>query len=167
MMSVAPANFTLKREQRRIYKHSRYKTILHLAWRESLIKMATKTTIHFYGGELYDDQGNAISLVTNESTSYYPDQNWQLNGTFTISLQRYFDVNLNLVLAIPKQKIADLTNQKLAKSPQVFKYFKLLQSRRTRSKEINYIDHPLYGVLFKITPIDQEFSEPPDQFSEN
>jgi hypothetical protein len=29
----------------------------------------------------------------------------------------------------------------------------LKQTRRMRSKEVNYIDHPMFGVVVKVTPL--------------
>ncbi|MBS0351525.1 MAG: hypothetical protein JSR33_10145, partial [Proteobacteria bacterium] len=31
--------------------------------------------------------------------------------------------------------------------------FNLIQNLRMKSEELNYIDHPLYGVLIKIIPL--------------
>src|SRR3990167_7883938 len=52
-----------------------------------------------------------------------------VNGTLKLSVRRYFDLTIDLLFASSD------------------KYFRLQQSRRMRSNELNYIDFPLYGVL--------------------
>jgi hypothetical protein len=33
-------------------------------------------------------------------------------------------------------------------------YFELNESRRMRSKELHYLDHPAMGIIVKITPVE-------------
>lgn len=142
--------FLLKNEQVRLSNAPSYQTLLHLAWFESLEQLEKSSTIQLYGGRLFDAQGNILDTVTDESATYSNEQNWEMNGTITIDLARYFDLNFKLLFALPYQQVKQL--DRVSTVDQRFSYFLLEESRRTKSNELNYIDHPLYGVLMRITP---------------
>ena len=63
----------------------------------------------------------------------------QLQGHVGVTLGRYLHVNTHLWL-LP--------------DPNSREYAVLQESRRMRSNELHYVDHPLMGVLIKITPIE-------------
>lgn len=153
LQKVSPSHFILGAEQNRIVKFSPYKIVLHMAWRESFVKLNQLTKIHLYGGQLYDNNGRVIQTVVDESLPYSPTQNWQLNGKVALRLDRYFNMNFNLLFALPNGQVAALKSDNLSINPNQFTYIHLTENRRLRSQELNYIDHPLYGVLFKIVPV--------------
>ena len=61
-------------------------------------------------------------------------------GTLSLRLQRYFDVSFDLFFDAPSA----ITHSG---------YLRLQQTRRMRSDELNYIYHPLYGILMKISRV--------------
>ncbi len=61
----------------------------------------------------------------------------EIQGTVKVSLARFLHLDLNLVLRDGDQK------------------YQLQQSRRMRSNELHYIDHPMFGVIVIITPVTQ------------
>lgn len=150
---IDSSNSQLKREFTQIRKTSPYKIILHASWQESLAQLDRKTTFHLYGGKLYDSEGRYIDSNVTESIPFDQTQQWELNGTVTVKLDRYFDFDFNLLFAEPYEILSQLSDKVDNMENQTFKYFKLEQTRRTRSTLLNYIDHPLYGILFKVTPI--------------
>jgi hypothetical protein len=155
--TVPSDDFVLKEEENRIKKYSHYKILLHVAWQESLFKLAKPSVIHLYGGRIFDDQGNVIKTIMDESEPFDNNQNWEMNGTVSINLKRYFDLGFNLLFAMPYQQARDLADDDQTLS-QPFVFISLNQTRRTKSGELNYIDHPLYGILFKIVPTDKIYS---------
>jgi hypothetical protein len=71
-----------------------------------------------------------------------------LDGTATLGLQRYLYLTLDLVL-LPEPLPPDL-----AARPEgtTFGGFRLTETRRMRSKELHYFDHPVFGVVALVTP---------------
>ena len=71
-----------------------------------------------------------------------------LDGTAALGLQRYLYLTLDLVL-LP----ADLATEfaPLAEGT-TFSGFRMTETRRMRSKELHYFDHPQFGVVVLITP---------------
>lgn len=58
-------------------------------------------------------------------------------GTVTVSLGRYLHVDLDLIYQDDSGR------------------FRFTSHRRMRSNEIHYLDHPMFGVLVLITPLEQ------------
>lgn len=77
-------------------------------------------------GQLYHLYGGKID-----------DNTWQVSGTLALNLQRYFDAHFNLQFYNPTNNTS----------------YKVNQIQRMKSNELNYIDHPLYGILIKIVPL--------------
>lgn len=147
---LSPEEFLLNNEQLRLSNDPSYQTLLHLAWFEPLEQLAKPSTVQLYGGRLFNAQGNTLDTVIAESATYSNEQNWEMNGTITVDLGRYFDLNFKLLFAVPYNQVKQLDRGSAV--DQRFSYFLLDESRRTKSNELNYIDHPLYGILMRITP---------------
>ena len=149
----AKDKLSLNNEQKRMIKNLNYKILLHTAWIIPAQKLANTMTLHLYGGQAFDASGAPIAMVTDESLPYTQANTWQLNGTMTISLQRYFNLGFNLIFAEPSSLINSISNSGyFSNNSDPYVYFKLHQIRRMRSNELNYIGHPLFGVLVKIMP---------------
>lgn len=81
----------------------------------------------------------------------------KLNGWMEITLGHYFDVHVNLLLTVPTAILRQLSaNGYFSKWSQPNFTFQLSQNRRMRSNELNYLEHPLMGMLIKITPVKNE-----------
>jgi hypothetical protein len=141
---------TLKDTIYRLPKHN-YPVLLTLSWQQHMWPAADTKPIHIYGGNAYDASGNLLSQSQTEDLDFSQFPVWELNGDITISMNRYFNCRFNLLFSEPLKTISPLDkNNYFANTQNPFIYFHLLQTRRTRSKEINYIDYPLYGVIFTI-----------------
>lgn len=95
-----------------------------------------------------------IHLLTFEEQSSNPVT--AMNGTIDITLNRYFNVAIDLLFSEPVYNLTSIiSSQEIEKNfhniVNGVAYFQLKQNRRMKSDELNYIDHPLYGILIKIT----------------
>ncbi len=150
------AKFTLNKAAYKIKNTPGYQVLMHIAWIQPIMNSRFKIPIHIYGGNAYNSNGSTTSFSSNEGTPYYNQSNWQLDGTVNISVMRYFNVQFNLLFKEPLAELNALaTNNYFRDLNTGLVNFRLLQTRRTRSKELNYIDFPLYGILFKITRLKQ------------
>lgn len=125
---LTPQAFTMNKEQRILSNQPNYQVLLHTAWKQ----------------QVYEPRdAQALQIANNEQG---------LDGTVTVSVRRYLRVNFNLYFAMPADQLSAVVGNEYSNATQDgFAYFHLVQSRRMRSNEINYIGHPLYGVLIKIT----------------
>ncbi len=120
---LPPSNWRLKTIQQSLISNHD-PIILHLAWQEKMNGLRTRRVFHLSGGETY---GNELP---------------QLNGLLSIKLQHYFDIYFNLQFLMP----IDTSNSALVR-------YNFSQKLRMRSNELNYIDHPLYGIFIEIFPL--------------
>lgn len=156
---LAPSYFLMQREQARISKQARYQVLLHLAWRQQIRHPRHARPIHIFGGNAYNSSGKVIASNLNGNAPYDSNAIWQVDGTFRISVRRYFDVNANLLFTVPTSQLSRISKTGDFDNIQgKFAYFRLLQSRRMRSKELNYIGYPLYGILVKVIPLKEKKS---------
>lgn len=126
-----PAN-DLEHEKKILQRNPAYKILLDAHWQE---------TWHGENGSI------TIPLVGGNNQSH-------VQGAMTITLGHYFDVDTKLTLEEPTtvlQKLA--TNGFFTHWNQPYFNFQLSENRRMRSNELNYLNHPLMGVLIKIIPI--------------
>jgi Peptidoglycan-binding protein, CsiV len=129
---VAPNHWQLAPLQQSLKKNGDT-ILLHTAWTTSATQARQGETIHLQGNQ---DNSNA------------------LNGILGVRLDRYFNITLNLQFSVPWQSLANLHLTNIEHNPNDSNViFRLSQDLRMRSDELNYIDHPLFGVLIKIIPL--------------
>jgi len=78
----------------------------------------------------------------------------KINGTVTVSLSRYLHMALKLNYYNPDVYLAE---QVALQKPDeaLINTFMMKQSRKMRSKEVHVFDHPYFGVIATITPIER------------
>lgn len=133
---LPPNDWKLNKIVKRLSNHG-YTIIFHVAWIQD-----------FFAKFNYP-----IHLFIPEHASSTPTTT--MNGTIDITLNRYFNVAIDLILGEPINDLTSVISSKaLEKNFYNIKhgvaYFQLKQNRRMKSDELNYIDHPLYGILIKI-----------------
>lgn len=85
-----------------------------------------------------------------------PEQ--RMSGTLKLVLSRYLHINTDLVYREP---VSDSETKQLDSTPvdaSTFSFepryqaYHMKQSRRMRSRELHYLDHPLFGMAILVTP---------------
>ena len=111
-------------------RSSRYRPLLHVGWRLPGLghDAARPARIAPYLG-----QGREGIVV---------------RGTVKVSLARYLHLELDLLYDRPRNDTATSPDEAVPTQ------FRLRSKRRMRSKELHYIDHPMFGVLVLITPVE-------------
>ena len=89
----------------------------------------------------------------SEEEPSYPEE--QVSGYLSIRLTNYFNTKLELLVTEPRGNVSsDLRDGANPCDSSGNCYFRFDSTRRTRSKVLNYLDHPMYGALLLVTPID-------------
>ena len=129
-----------------------YQVIEHSAWLQSISKYKEFTVpVTIQGNRWFNKNG---TLITNKNSQNTQELIPELTGNVTIKLNRYFNTSLNLILNIPTKLLPKMKNSDhINKKTSEFYQFHMNQVRRTRSGELNYFDHPLFGVIFKISKV--------------
>jgi len=123
--------------------------VLNIAWVQSAVE--TNHWIHIYGGQAYNNKGQALENAPNVNTVEPIDnaQYWELNGRIQISYNRFFNIGLRLYLTIP-QAMGDIDAEKYNLIP-LYSY-PLISFHRSKPDQMTYFDHPLFSALVLISP---------------
>jgi hypothetical protein len=171
---VPTSDFKLKQTERRLANHALFKPVFHGAWRMPISSARYQKPIHIFSGENFALNKN----IDNNET--HADK-WAIDGNLKIYLNHFLYVNSQLIVRketrekIPEENIeeeaADLgmDNQKeeggveiVEESKQatrsdetrvVIKEMLFDQTRKMRSEEIHYFDHPMMGMIIQIRKI--------------
>lgn len=112
-------------------RSSSYRPLLHKAWRQTVSKSR-----------------RAVVLPENTSSA----SGDSVSGTVIVTKGRYLHLNLDLILnTVPDTAFIGEDYRFGSPATQI----KLQQKRRMRSRKLHYIDHPRFGVLALITPVEQ------------
>lgn len=139
-----------------------YTLLLHTAWRQPITE--SSQAIYFQAGRPYQ------TAEANVDAAFYPNFSgttgaYELEGLLKLRKGRFIHADMDFVLQEPA-KVDNTT----ANSHTVWllnrdrwqpdtnvqlQSFRVQQSRKMRSKELHYIDHPALGVLIRIAPVEQ------------
>ena len=162
-MALPPEKSRMVKEWDALKKSSRFEPLAYIAWLQPpfergaapLVRIASPAAPApdpaLVASEPAAPAFGAVTATTVDALPpipALPPLRIPLDGTATLGLQRYLYLTLDLVL-LP----ADLPANPTA-SPEgtTFGGFRLTETRRMRSKELHYFDHPLFGAVALITP---------------
>ena len=169
----------------RLSSSPKYDVVLHIAWRQPTFDEDKAIPVFVYNGMLSPDpvtQPTSNPGFDSQYYDYYVDgmasgpQYYWLSGTLKLSVSRYlhFETDLHMKQRITRQEVIEQSPPPgensgfgsffgMAKEltpitieRPVLQDYRFFESRRMRSKEIHYFDHPLMGVIVKVTPYELE-----------
>lgn len=180
---LGPTELTLTEAVERMRLSSRFEPLLHVGWRQPGMPLENAIPVYLHaspaiptgsdGGESGVESADATpgpAVLTEEP---------RLEGTVALKLGRYLHLDTDLVYRLPRTDVAeaeiatassisldpaaglsagaDFPPEALAEPP--MQAFLMDESRRMRSGELHYLDHPLFGLVARVTPY--ELPEPP------
>jgi hypothetical protein len=151
-----------------------YDPLIHIAWRQPGLGPDDAVAVHIHGGvngtaaAKEDDEGEGAATeappaeaVETPATEELADTGVEgppapfIDGTIKLIRKRFLHVEADFLYRAPY--IDDPANRLTREQwPQAFR---LTESRRMRSRELHYLDHPMFGILIIATPY--EPPEPP------
>lgn len=123
---LPPGQHLLGAEAARLARSGRLEPLLHLAWRQPGLEPGRAGPVYLRSAETVD---GALP---------------RLEGTVTITRQRYLHADLDLLLR--DHRFVPGAGSLFDKRPG----YRFVEHRKMRSGELHYIDHPLAGALIKI-----------------
>lgn len=156
--------YRLRKEAKAIESSETRQLLLHTAWRQPGLDKEKAIAIHIDKTLEQDQEQNQSThdtapLYNSSLGSYYPDNNTtrtstnKLEGFIKIILSRYLHVDANLQYKTLQYKTPTsffITEDFDSLTQPII--YRLKQTRRMRSKELHYLDHPILGMLTLITP---------------
>lgn len=147
----------MKRKLKQLQKSSRYEPLIHLSWRQPGLGPDDAEAVHVHGGVngTIDAKNLAISPSTPQADEVEGPPAPLIDGTIKLIRKRFLHVEADFLYRAPF--IEDKGNLLAHKQwPQAFR---LQESRRMRSREIHYLDHPMFGVLILASPYEAPVDE--------
>jgi len=152
-----------------------YRIILHSAWRQPGLSKSEAINVkinHIIPTQSnnIDDQTNEQNLNTSnmfiteqadideqETASHNEIMNtnktYVLSGYVKLILSRYLHLQIDLIYHEMQNDVFDqFTNDVFIEESLLPDIFHIQQTRRLRSKELHYIDHPVISIIALITP---------------
>lgn len=147
---LSPSQFTLTGVLNKLNAQGGYRVMAHTAWRQPALSNNQTEAVRIFGG-------NILGQDTNGPT-------YEFEGLVTFKKSRYLHVEADLVLrektsgggygnyASPQELgLLDYDRGARYKAPS-YTRFRLTQSQRVRSNKLYYYDHPLMGMIVKVSP---------------
>ena len=152
-----PTQWQLNKAAARIKRSRFYNLLEHTAFVVTTADLNNGILVHLNSLDDIEQTSNTTPKQTNNTTPEQ-DSNTDLqasnNGLLAIKLDHYFNLKFNFVLAIPTINLDNIYSAwNDNKYWGDYSYFHFLAERRMRSREINYIDFPLMGIIVLITPL--------------
>ena len=161
----------LKDAARKLSTSGSYRVLIHAAWRQPLNKTGKGPLIH-----LHSSTGTTTNFQPSRPSDGaampppLPTEQEPLDGMVQVVLSRYLHLNVDLLLHKPyiakntaattaASAVTTISGPSTSVAMNVsaplptFLTYRLTNSRRMRSNEIHYIDHPALGVIAHITPV--------------
>ena len=144
----------LSRALSRLQNSSRYRIIHATAWAQPGLPEKSASPVRIQAGRRYAIPPtipgvSALPVFTpaEQATGFADNVLYELDGRIKVSLSRYLDVDTDLVFrdnALPSGSDS---------AAQSFHAFRLTEFRRMKSSTIHYLDHPIFGVVISIEPL--------------
>jgi len=139
--------YRLKDEEQKLLGSDKYEVLLHTGWRQPGLMKEQAIPVHIHTP--------VAAITTDGGMAPAQPAPLRLDGVMNLSLARYLHLDVDLLYrpADAQQSTGDsgFFGNSAPATPQVYR---LQESRRMRSKELHYIDHPMFGVIALVTPYD-------------
>lgn len=164
---LPPKGYELNNRAYALKKNRRYRLLLHTAWFQPAQESGQTKAVYLhdylpipYLKDRFPPRAGAMGPFHQ-----------QLFGLMRLRISRYLHVDLDLTYRIPQevqynaQRDALMETITLAPEDNRFVFtsepvttvaqrsYRLRESRRIKSKEVHYFDHPLFGVLLYVKPL--------------
>ena len=153
-------------EAKLLTESKNYRILLHSGWRQPGMDVDTALPVHISQSFIVDEAGKNLAANTAPVSSPVVNQIQTrsiLDGYIKVILSRYLHMDVKLAYTtkiplttetiIPAQTL-DSTEIVPVGPPKPVVYY-LEETRKMRSKEVHYLDHPVLGVVLLATPVEQ------------
>lgn len=162
---TATNQFQLQEEAKLLTESKNYRILLHTGWRQPGMDVDTALPVHITQSFIVDEAGKSLAANTAPVRSPVINQiqtRSTLNGYIKVILSRYLHMDVKLAYTtkiplttetvIPAQTL-DAQDTVPVGPPKPVVYY-LEETRKMRSKEVHYLDHPVLGVVLLATPFE-------------
>lgn len=120
-----------------------YRVLFHTTWKQAAVDSSAAKGVRLTNErKLTGDNANPV---------------YEVEGVANLSAGRFLHLNLNLVFSkLIQESLNPLPSMNAdVQQPESLRRVQLKESRRIKSKELHFFDHPLFGVIAYVAPIAQ------------
>jgi hypothetical protein len=157
---LPPENYRLLAEAERIATDPNYELLLHTGWRQA--GLAREQSIPLRLSAVTADTATATeegsSAPDVDTTTPVENPALRLDGTLRLILARYLHLETDLRYRAVGDATPPVDNGFFSlpdAAPAEQPVYRMNESRRMRSREVHYLDHPMFGVIALVTPYEQ------------
>ncbi|PKM45282.1 MAG: hypothetical protein CVV05_07915 [Gammaproteobacteria bacterium HGW-Gammaproteobacteria-1] len=157
---LPPENYRLLAEAERIATDANYELLLHTGWRQAGLAREQSIPLRLYA--VTTDVAAATEDTVVDSVAPAGDVQAatenvrpRLDGTLRLILARYLHLETDLQYRAAGDATPPADNGFFSLSdaaPAEQPVYRMNESRRMRSREVHYLDHPMFGVIALVTP---------------
>lgn len=157
----------------RLSRSNQYQSLIHLSWIQPTRKDVTPIPVHVGSGieiePFRENEENQSPLFIYSDAEIHPEPSTGFNGTVGLQRGHYLHLQVDMVYREANREKLTQNNRYDFLQPENdfysepedearFTVYRMKQKRRLRSGETHYFDHPRFGLIAKVTPI--ELPEP-------
>ncbi len=159
---ISRSQFTLGKARNKINRSGKYQLLLHVAWRQQGLNRKASRPVYIRSSTYPlppPSPGHPSTARLLEQLATVPS----VEGAVRMYRTRYLHFEADLIYFRPrpdaegpKELPAEAENEEhyVTEKAVIPTHFRLTESRRMRSREIHYLDHPLFGVVVEIRPFE-------------
>ena len=155
--SLPKTQWQLNESEKKLVNSGQYRILLHTAWKQPLLGEKAALPVHLTAGRQWDRS------LPNFSGETMP---WEIEGTLKIYNARFIHADADFILQLPATSKAatedfrSINHHALSavnpdnwrpRSKTQLQYFRLQHAERIKLKEVYYFDHPLFGLIIRIS----------------
>ncbi len=154
LQPLPPDQFAMQAEEQKLVKDGNYEILLHTGWRQLGVPREKGIPVHIHtAAPTTPDASDAPAALPPP----------RLDGVIELTVLRYLHLDVDLLLrgkpATTTGGVGDFFG--VAPAKPLIPIYRLQESRRMRSGELHYFDHPMFGVIALVTPYNPPIATPP------
>lgn len=175
--TVADRDQTFRQYERKLRRNS-YRTLFHEAWRQPVEGKEKALPVLVQGGRQFGDyfelEGSVTIRVSRylhidtqlwltdyvEASQFTLDQWWQRDEPMAFDEPYSKTIPLDESVNMPLRPQNEGNDQPPKYAP--LRTVVINESRRMRSGELHYLDHPMFGVLVRVVPVEEIDADTPN-----
>jgi hypothetical protein len=181
---LSPAHLQLKDALKTLSRSRNYRPLLHTGWRQPIAAGKEAFKVRLAAGKDFSAEfGQNGQLLSAGAEPALPFGLWELDGYIKLTASQFLHAETNLVFRAPMYipPTAVIGTETPATSPTTpattppstdaatnltwqttdapllenqLQFYRLIQNRRIKAKELHYFDHPLYGMVIELRPME-------------
>ncbi len=156
-LALPKQDYRLEGVRRTLASSTNYRPLLHVAWQQPGLDRRNVRAVRLDSARLEritaKQRGAAKPADAVNGSEYMPPVK-VFDGIVRLRKSRFLHLDVDFAYFPVSLKQPDLATPEQAAKYESVDYVRLTQSRRIKPEEINYFDHPLFGLLIQVSLIE-------------